>query len=395
MKRISELFMTVCFLGFLAAALLFTVGREPETVSFFENRSLAALPALTRASAGDGSYTTQLERYLDDHAALRNTLLKVKTQADLLLRRPVVNDIVITQDRLLPYLPVGKEIVDSATVKRWSANMAENLKGIQDTAAEYGGYFCYVAVPCQYAYFEDDYPWYLNNRSEYSRLSVSLLAQALERRGVNFLDVRAAFDAMGHPGAYGSRIDNHYTMEGAFETYRLILERAAAETGLDFPILGREDLRFEALPNDFLGSRERRLMNIVTRDEPPVIALPNQEIPFTRTDSGYPSPPYTYAMPATDQEFLTYELYMGHNQPNTVIDTHREELPTILIYGDSFTNAVECVAYLSFDEMHSLDLRYYQAMSLTDYIRELQPEVVVCIRDYEALLNTYGNGAAD
>ena len=393
MKRAAELFLTVCFLSFLTAGLAATVLRRPETISFFENRALAAFPSCSAKSVGDGSYAAQLETYLDDHAALRNTLLKASVCSDLILRRPVVNGIVVTPEALLPLR--YQEAVDEAELSAQAEAMADGLKRISDTVAEYGGYYCYVAVPCQYAYFEDDYPWYLNNRSEYSRLSVSLLAQALERRGVNFLDVRAAFDAMGHPGAYGSRIDNHYTMEGAFETYRLILERAAAETGLDFPILGREDLRFEALPNDFLGSRERRLMNIVTRDEPPVIALPNQEIPFTRTDSGYPSPPYTYAMPATDQEFLTYELYMGHNQPNTVIDTHREELPTILIYGDSFTNAVECVAYLSFDEMHSLDLRYYQAMSLTDYIRELQPEVVVCIRDYEALLNTYGNGAAD
>ena len=56
---------------------------------------------------------------------------------------------------------------------------------------------------------------------------------------------------------------------------------------------------------------------------------------------------------------------------------------------------MECIAYLSFDEMHSLDLRYYQAMSLEDYIRELQPEVVVCIRDYDVLLYPSDNGGGD
>lgn len=395
MKRISELFVTVCFLGFLAAALLFTVGREPETVSFFENRSLAALPALTRESAGDGSYTTQLERYLDDHAALRNTLLKVKTQADLLLHRPVVNDIVITGDRLLPYLPVGKEIVDSATVKRWSANMAENLKGIQDTAAEYGGYFCYVAVPCQYAYFEDGYPWYLYNRGDYSRDMVTSMGQALAERGVPFLDIRAEFDAMGRPDGFGSRVDNHYTMEGAFETYRLVMEKVAAESGFAFPILDRSDVTFQTLPNEYMGSRERKLLNLVTREESLSILRPVEEVPFTRTDNGNPSPAEIYQLPASEDELVTYNLYMGGDWPRTVIDTGRDELPSILIYGDSFTNAMECVAYLSFNEMHSLDLRYYKEKNIRDYIREVQPDIVVCIRDYEALPYLANNGGAD
>ena len=89
---------------------------------------------------------------------------------------------------------------------------------------------------------------------------------------------------------------------------------------------------------------------------------------------------------------LTYNLFMGGVIANTVIDTHREELPSILIYGDSFTNAMECVAYLSFDEMHSLDLRHYHEMSLEGYIQKFQPDVVVCIRDYEVLLEVGNNG---
>lgn len=395
MRHRSELFMVVCFLGFLAAALFFTITREPATVSYFENRTLAVLPTYSRESVGDGSYTTQLEQYLDDHAALRETLLKVQVPVDLLLHRPVVNKIVLTEDRLLPYLPVGKEIVDSATVKRWSQNMAENLKGIQDTAAEYGGYFCYVAVPCQYAYFEDDYPWYLYNRADYSQDMVTSMGRALAEQGVPFLDIRTAFNEMGHPDEYGSRVDNHYTMEGAFETYRLVMEKVAAESGFEFPILSRSDVTFQILPNEYMGSRERKLLNLVKKEENLSILRPVEEVPFTRTDNGKPSLPEVYQLPASEDDLLTYNLYMGGDQPHTVIDTDRDELPSILIYGDSFTNAMECVAYLSFNEMHSLDLRYYKEMSLRDYIRAVQPDIVVCIRDYEALPYLADNGGAD
>ena len=99
-----------------------------------------------------------------------------------------------------------------------------------------------------------------------------------------------------------------------------------------------------------------------------------------------------YAMPGNEWQDVTYNLYMGGDIAETVIDTNREDLPSILIYGDSFTNALECITYLSFDKMYSLDLRHYQDMTIEEYIAMTQPDVVVCIRDYESLLEIAFNG---
>ena len=98
-------------------------------------------------------------------------------------------------------------------------------------------------------------------------------------------------------------------------------------------------------------------------------------------------------MPATDTEDVLYSLYMGGDVGETVIETGRPDLPSILIYGDSFPNPVECLAYYSFDEMRSIDLRHYKDMTLADYIQAYQPDIVVGIRDYEALLSTDFNGS--
>lgn len=390
MKRISEIFMTVCFLGLLVIGLAVTVLRPKEAISYYENRALAVRPSPTVQSIGDGSFTTQLERYLDDHAALRNTLLFAKGRLDLALRRPVVNGIVVTKGPLLPFL--YPEFPNQADITAQAGAYADRLKGVSDAAAEYGGYFCYVGVPCQYSYFEHEYPWYLYNRSQLSGMSTAALAQAAAERGVNYLDIRAVYEEMGRPERFGSKIDNHYTMEGAFAAYQAIMDKVAADTGLDFPILREEDVVFETLPNDYMGSRERRLLNLVTRDEQLSVVYPKREVPFERFDNRVPSPPYIYGIPDSTEQPLTYTMYMGGDIANTVIDTHREELPTILIYGDSFTNAVESLAYLSFDEMHSIDLRYYTEMGLADYIREVQPDIVLGIRDFEALIYPYGNG---
>lgn len=390
MKRIAELFMTACFLGVLAAGLAATLTREPQTSSYWENRMLAAFPEPSAQSIGDGSYTTQLEKYLSDHAAMRTSLLMVKALLDLTLCRPVVNDVVPTEHSLLPYLPYGT--VAPEKIHTQAAAMADNLKRISDTVAECGGYFCYVAVPCQSVSLAEDYPWFLNNQAELNRLKGKALANAMEERGVPYLDMEAVLAEAGGSAQYASLVDNHYSMQGAFETCRLVLEKVSAETELEFPILGTEDMVLETLPNDYMGSRERKLLNMEQRDERLSILIPKNEIPYTRSDNGEHSQSFVYKLPSSDADGVTYDLYMGGDIAHTVLDTGRDRLPSILIYGDSFTNPVECVAYLSFDEMHSLDLRHYHEMSLEDYIRLLQPEVVVCIRDYDFLLDPRGNG---
>lgn len=258
---------------------------------------------------------------------------------------------------------------------------------------EYGGYFCYVAVPCQSVSLAEDYPWYLNSQKQLNHRKAEALTWAMRERNVPFLDVEAALRKTGGSARYASLVDNHYSMEGAFEAWRLTMEKASGETGLEFPVPGADDLTLEVLPNDYMGSRERKLLNIEQREGKLSILTPKREIPYVRMDNGEQSRPFVYELPPSEASEVTYNLYMGGDIARTVIDTGRDELPSVLIYGDSFTNPVECVAYLSFDEMHSLDLRHYREMSLEDYIRRLQPEVVVCIRDYDFLLDMGGNGA--
>lgn len=391
--KLSELFVSFCFLAFLFGAMVMTVVRDKDTYSFFENRSLAVLPEYTEEGDGDGSYVNQWERYLSDHAALRGTLLKVKTRMDLVLHRPVVNETVVGDGILLPYLPA--ERVDEETVSNQAEAMADNLKRISDAVASYGGYYCYVCVPCQYDYYPDRYPGFLNNREELTRLSLDKLSRSMEARGVDFLNLSDEFRDMGHPDEYSSLVDNHYSMRGAFVAYQRILEHVTERTGLYIPILREEDVVLEELPNKYLGSRERKLLSQVDLGEHLSVLWPREEVPFTRTNEGEEGAATVYALPGSEWDTLTYNLYMGGDIPETVIDTGREDLPSILIYGDSMTNAVECVMYLSFDKMYSLDLRHYQEMSLIDYIEQVKPEVVVCVREPEALLDMRFNGGAE
>ena len=78
---------------------------------------------------------------------------------------------------------------------------------------------------------------------------------------------------------------------------------------------------------------------------------------------------------------MEYLVYMGGDKGETILRTDRPELPKVLIFGDSFTNALETLLYPSFDEMRSLDLRHYNSKTLWDYIEDYQPDIVLDIRD--------------
>ncbi len=387
----ADCFFMIGFLGFLALALSITLMQPKTSWSYYENRTLAQPAELSVETVLDGTFPSSVEPALQDHAAGRNTLMQLSAWTDLhLFHRPVVNQVVPADGMLLGWNPY--ETPNPAAITAQAEHMAEELARLRDVVEAYGGYFCYTAVPGQYAYYSESYPDFLNNREAYTALEVPALTQAMAKRGMDLLDMGAVLDTAGNPIEYYSTADYHYQFGGAYLTYRAILERLNTELDTELAILDGHSLTVETLPNPYLGSRGRKLFGLEDCGERLTIGLPKDPVLFTRFDNGRETAPMVYALPATGAEEVLYSLYMGGDIGETVIQTHRPELPSILIYGDSFTNPVECLAYYSFDEMRSLDLRHYREMSLADYIRLYQPDIVVGIRDYEALLSTDYNG---
>lgn len=392
MKRICEWAMALLFSGVLLVLMAATILLPKNRYSYYENRNLSAFPEITAESVLSGQVFDDLETLFCDYAAGRTTALKAVTWCDLnVFHRPVVNDIVVTDDALLDQLYTMPDTADD--IARKAADVAADNAALRDQIEAYGGHYCYVAVPCQYAYYEDEYPSYLENRSAYTAAELAALNSAMDAQGITHVDMGPIFDSLGHLPAFSSKVDNHYGLLGAYETYRAAVQALNDAYGLalSFPEEGA-DVTFSALPNPYMGSRTRKLLGLRGNDEKLLTAAFREDIPFTRFDNGGEVAATVYALPATDTEPLTYELYMGGDIAETVLRTDRPALPSVLIFGDSFTNPVESLAYYSFNELRSIDLRHYTAQSLSDYIAAYKPDVVLCIRDYQSLLSREYNG---
>lgn len=391
LKRIAELLIICGFIAFLVSSAYGTIENREKTYYYYENRNFAEMPEFKKDDLMDGSYFEELESFLIDHSARRKKMTELKTEIDLnLFRRPVVNEVVVRDDILLAHHEY--HVLNIKDIPDRVSRITDNLKAVSEAAEAYGGYYCYVAVPPQFYCHADDYPWYMDNLKAFADEQNIQLSESLEEAGISFLDTGPVFEEAGTLEEESSRVDNHYSIYGAFRTYRAIMQKLNEISDNDMEILSEDDVLITKVPNAYLGSYERKLLGMRNIGESLYRLDLKEPVSFKLNINGQDFPPEVYYGPADKSKRITYLYYMGGDMPCSVIDTDRPELPSILIYGDSFTNALECILYNSFDKMYSLDLRVYDEGTLTDFIKKYGPDYVVCLRDYESLTDCGGNG---
>ena len=392
-KRLADLVFVILFLLFIAVIMIATIVKPKYLTSYYENRTLAKMPALDIRALAKDNYFLGWERYLADQAAGRQTLLKTSTAIDLkVIKRPVINNVVVLDGLYLRHNEFGA--ADEAKIRAQSKAMAAEMSALDDIVASYGGSFYYVAIPTHYIWYDDEYPWYLNDRKDQTELSLEAFMSDMAAEGVDlllpFLGLTPENTRDGPP--LFSTSDHHFTFFGAYKTYRAIIEKINSDGKYDLPLLDTDDFEFYTLPNLFMGSRMRTLMNVPGLTEHATIAVLNEDVPFTRADNGRQfETPVVFRMPNNPSSVVDYGIYMGGDHAETVIDTGRD-LPNILLFGESFTNAVECILYCSCGEMRSVDLRHYKEMPMSEYVETYKPDIVICMRGYSAMLLLSENG---
>ncbi len=386
MKKVCQIFLLAFCAVVLAAVPVLTACSEPEAYSLYENRTLAvSRPAFSVSSLFSGDYFEGWETYLRDSVWNRDGLLKLSTRLDMLAGRPFVHETHASGEALLPYVA---EAIDPDTVTEDAARMAAGLAALAAQVESYGGTFLYVGVPNQYSVYREGYPAYMEYIAQGLDTARSAFFAALDAAGVPYLDMGAV---LAHPQDSYFKTDHHMTLPGSVETCRAIFETLRG-MGVEIPdhLAG---LSYQTLPNPFYGSRGRKLYGLSPFQEQLDVYDAAPDVPFTRADNGEPVEATLYTLPETGEEPVTYGIFMGGDIAETVLTTGRAQLSDALIFGDSYTNAIETAFYTGFDETRSLDLRYYEDMTLSAYIDQYRPDVVVCVRDDANYLNFTGNGA--
>ncbi len=388
-KKISDIILIFIFLAVIFAFPIFTKLAPPLEISEYENRELALAPVYSAQSLLDGKYFSDWEVYLSDHIWKRDFMLLSDIKYKYyVLKRNVVNDVIIGEEVLLPYMEYIE--LDSGSAQK-SEEMAKKLSGLSDFISGYGGKFIYIGIPEQYSALRDKYPDYLFNNELNLTNDENNFFSSLDKTGVEYINMRKIFSQKGGSEKYYLKTDHHFNIHGAYLTYKTLCGYLK-ESGYNVNEITEEELTFKRLENNFYGSRSRKLYNISSVIDKLETIEFSDEIPFARRDNGNDVNPVVFNTPASEEENVTYGLYMGGDIAECVISTNRDWLPDILIFGDSFTNAIETVLWTAFDEMRSIDLRHYGEMKIYDYIELHKPDIVICVRDDTAYLSFDGNG---
>lgn len=394
-KKVQKAFLLL-LLAFLFLTPIFSLlrmGKTAAEVQYYEQRNPDPLPLPTGENLLDGSFFTDFESAVADRLATRTASIKSYFGLNMALGRPTVDDSVVNAEVML-----GKNSYhrwDNTKLYSEAREIAASYGELKDYVEQLDGYFCYVGMPLQTFYYTDRYPSYLENREWHLTTLRDAFASAMEGAGVPFVEMNEIFRSREWEEPLYPETDHHYTYYGAYVTAQAVAERISEDTEWEIVLPEKDELLWQELPNPFLGSANRKLYGLWDSTDRAAIAMPKEEIPFRRFDNGEEVAAELFDLPQTETEEITYSLYMGGDKGETIIRTERKELPDILVVGDSFTNSLETLLYMGFDEMRSLDYRHYNGMTLRQYIAVYRPDIVICVRDESTYFAREWNGRTD
>lgn len=389
MKKLLKYNIVIIFLLIIFAVPILSAFNN-KTISNIENRTLAAKPELTKERLLNGNYFSGWEEYMSDHIISRDEMIKSYTLLNMkILGKKKINNIIIGKENtLLPYYT--DELVEN--LNNYLNNlpiMIQNLKNLKEHIKDNGGEFIFVGLPGQSSYFSNRYQNYFQNMDDYFNQNEKEMFQGLEKEKIKYINMNNVFNQESDDKYY-LKTDHHFSYLGAYKTYVEIISKVKEEINqkISEP-MELSQWNITTLEEPVLGSRNRQIYFLQDTDEKISIAYPKEAVEYEKKVNGVVDNQLYYI---NEGERPSYGVYMGGDHAEVIIDTNRGDLPNLLIFGDSFTNALEPLLFYHFNQTRILDLRHYKEMDLYEYIDKHKPDVVIMVRDDLNYGNMDGNG---
>lgn len=380
-QNIREKALIVFFLLSLSFFLVLNIFLPRDPYLYYENRMVQEKPEFTSKNVFSGSYFNSLETYFIDSFALRSELLKLGTRINLRLKRPNINDLYVSNNNILSIWKDWKLDYPKKEIEQ----MALGYEKLSQNLREKNIDFIYVGIPEHSSIFAQEYPGYFYNRGQEWLKIEDEFFYKLDSRGVKNIKMRDHLKS--DPYLYYTKTDHHFSYIGALESYKQIVKEINSSLGLK---LDYNSLKLKKLDKDFKGSYSRKLFNKDKFVDQAFIY--EEDFNYTRKDKGQKVKNRIFHLDNLKDGYYSYGLYMGGDIGLTEINTNRQDLPNILVYGDSFTNPIETLLVRNANNFYSVDFRHYKDKQLLELVEDLKPDIVVLIRDNLMYLNNENNG---
>lgn len=359
--KISGLVRIIIFCLAVFGCAAITIIMPDATYSDRENRELAQMPKLTRASFLSAKFQKRYENYINDQFIFRDELADMSVRAQICLGYKDINDVYIGKDG---YLLERLSDEDEDLIEN---NIDILSQFLNYAVEEYGAdHVRCMMIPSKAEAMPDKLPSYAPLKAHDV---TDRLAGALDNKDI-LIDVR---DTMrNHQDEYiYYRTDHHWTTLGAGYAYN----RLRQSYGQELLDISPEDMTERY--NDFYGTTYNKAGVNVAQDIVYTYNGAAADVNVCMNDEDYYDS--MYFEHAAVKGFNRYELFFGGNTFKIVVDTHAGTGRTLLLVKDSYANCF--VPYLTndYDRIIMIDYRYGKqaAGSILDEYEDISDVLVM------------------
>lgn len=341
--KIKNYACTVVFLAFIVIFSLLLIFLPREDFSQNEKRVLAEFPDLTLESVTDGSFTSGMEKYINDHFPLRDTFVGIYSYYNRFLGRGNATGIYLLSDGSLVSAP---QDIDTDKCTR-------NISRLESFADNTSLPASLILVPSAGYVNEDKLPF---GHKSYADGEIYSIAES-ELSDVKLIDLREIFkEKEGNGEDVYYRTDHHITSYGSYLAY---LEFCKANSVK--PTEGFTDI--EKI-EDFYGTSYSKSGLWLTKPDTLEIWHSPNDYSFTVTvdditDKSTQNGLYFYSH---RENMDKYPIFLDGNHAITTIKNESvKNGKTLLVIKDSYAHCLSTFLCDQYETVCLVDLRYYRA----------------------------------
>jgi len=366
MKKYFGIIFAICILTF-SILLVFLPKKD---FSENENRYLEEFPSFNLDTLLDGSFMTDLEKYVQDHFPFRNTFVNIKSNVELALGKTENNNVYIGEDG---YLIEKNTAMDEHRLERIAMiinNISKNAKNFNVSV---------MIVPTSITINEPLLPKYATEYSELDRIN-KIYNNTENTTNIELYEELRTLNETT-PAYY--KLDHHWTTRAAYEAYVKYI------TSINGNILPLEDFEQEIVTEEFYGTTfsKANLYDLRPDEITTYTNLNNEfEIQYVKenitTNSFY------------NKDYLEkkdkYAMFLNENQELIIVTNNTTtNNKNLLVIKDSYANCFIPFVANNFKTTHIIDPRYY-VKSITDYIEENNIDEVLFLYNMHTLSTDQG-----
>lgn len=339
--------------------------------SFSENekRVLSEAPQIDAAGIADGSVFRSIESYLSDHFPGRELWVGANAYLENAEGRGATEDIVRGTDDWLFTAPVSD---DRETL--W-----DNMQAITTFAEKQSVPVTMMAVPSAGAVVSDKLPAL---HLPYPDADLLEEARRIAGNTLHWVDLYTDFCSAEQPERLYYRTDHHWTTEGAYRAYCLMMEALGQSS------VPRDDFTVEQI-TDFYGTSYSKSGLWLT--EPDTLEL--------WTDSDIQAVTTVYdanrADPVTREgmffrEYLEdadkYPVFLSGNHARVHIETNADSGKRLLVIKDSYAHALAPFLAEEYSTIDLIDLRYFKQQTISSWLEENPADEILLVYGLSSLV---------